>query len=168
MRRALQYVGVGFMSMLMLSSQGMAQAYSGSNDSSMHKSDAKTSVVEKTLWVANQAKENSVYYTNRVMVVSFHDMSLHLKSPWNMSPGLFAEDLQALQDHQFHVITNQQFINWLDHRGTVPDNAVLLTLDDGYQSMYTRALPMLLQHHMTATFFDIVHAPVVDFPGFMT
>ncbi|RIV23097.1 polysaccharide deacetylase family protein [Alicyclobacillaceae bacterium I2511] len=109
-----------------------------------------------------------IYYSDRVMVVSFHDMSLHLKSPYNMSPVAFGEDLQALQQYHFNVISNQQFTDWLDHGYAVPDNAVLLTFDDGYQSMYTHTLPILRSHHMTGTFFIITHAQDVHYPGFMS
>ncbi len=112
--------------------------------------------------------KKNIYYSNRVMVVSFHDMSLHLKSPYNMSPAAFGQDLQALQQYHFNVISNQQFTSWLEHRSPVPPNAVMLTFDDGYQSMYTHTFPILRSHHMTGTFFIITHAQDVHFPGFMT
>lgn len=112
--------------------------------------------------------QKDVYYSNRVMVVSFHDMSLHLKSKFNMSPAVFEQDLQVLRQYHFNVISNQQYIGWMQHRNLVPPNAVLLTFDDGYKSMYTHAFPILRKYHMTGTFFIITHAQDVGFPGFMT
>lgn len=112
--------------------------------------------------------KQDVYYTNRVMVISFHDMSLHLKSIYNMSPTTFAADLQALRQYHFNVISNDQFIGWMQHRNSVPANAVLLTFDDGYQSMYTHAFPILMKFHMPGTFFIITHAQDTNFRGFMT
>ena len=116
---------------------------------------------------AADLKQN-IYYTNQVLVISFHDMSSHLNSLFNMSPVLFSEDLQALNQYHFHVISNEQYTKWLNHQSRVPNNAVLLTFDDGYRSMYTHAYPTLLHYHMTGTFFDIVHAQDVNFPGFLS
>ncbi|MCL6593957.1 MAG: hypothetical protein K6T31_08280, partial [Alicyclobacillus sp.] len=79
---------------------------------------------------------NHVYYQNRVVVVTFHDISPDVYSPYVITPETFAADLDAFHEH-FNVITNQQFIDFLDGRGTVPPNAILLTFDDGYRNMYT-------------------------------
>src|SRR5579875_3069416 len=98
---------------------------------------------------------NKIYYRNKVVIVTFHDISPDVYSPYVVSPAQFSADLDVLQA-RFHVITNQQFIDFLNHRGTVPPNAVLLTFDDGYRDMYTYALPALVQHEMQGTFFDIV------------
>ncbi|KPV43092.1 polysaccharide deacetylase family protein [Alicyclobacillus ferrooxydans] len=112
--------------------------------------------------------KKDIYYTNRVVVISFHDMSLHLNSKFNMSPTVFAQDLQSLHQYHFNAITNQQFVGWMQHRNTIPANAVLLTFDDGYKSMYTHALPILLRNHMTGTFFIITHGQDAGPTGFMT
>ncbi|MCL6454177.1 MAG: polysaccharide deacetylase family protein [Alicyclobacillus sp.] len=98
---------------------------------------------------------HQVYYRNKVVVVTFHDISPRVYSSFVITPQQFDADLNAIHEH-FNVITNQQFINFLDHRGSVPPNAVLLTFDDGYRDMYTYALPALVQHEMQGTFFDIV------------
>lgn len=109
-----------------------------------------------------------IYYKNRVVVVTFHDMTTSHASHWSMTPSAFQADLDALESNGFHVISNRQFIGWLQHRNSVPPNAVLLTFDDGYQSMYTEALPILLRHHMTGTFFVIVGRQDQHAPGFLS
>ena len=115
---------------------------------------------------SNPAK--GIYYSNRVIVLVFHDLSKTLHSRWNMSPSTFAAELKTLQDNHFHVVSNQQFTGWLEHQNSVPDNAVLLTFDDGYASWYSHALPTLLQNHMTGTFFNIVGFIDMNRPGFLT
>jgi poly-beta-1,6-N-acetyl-D-glucosamine N-deacetylase len=94
-------------------------------------------------------------YQNKVVIVTFHDISPKVYSPYVITPNQFSADL-AIIGSRFHVITNTEFINFLNHKRSVPTNAVLLTFDDGYQGMYSYALPILLQHHMSGTFFDIV------------
>lgn len=64
-------------------------------------------------------------------------------------PGLyvpapeFAEQMQALANAGFHAVTLQQlWRHW--QRGTVlPVDPVVITFDNGYQSQYTNALPVL-------------------------
>lgn len=94
-------------------------------------------------------------YQGRVVIVTFHDISPTIYSSYVITPSRFSADLSAISSH-FHVITNQQFVDFLNHRESIPTNAVLLTFDDGYRDMYTYALPILLQHHMQGTFFEIV------------
>ncbi|KPV43970.1 polysaccharide deacetylase family protein [Alicyclobacillus ferrooxydans] len=103
----------------------------------------------------NVDTSNRIYYTNKVVVVTFHDISPDVYSKFVITPQVFSADLDAFHQH-FNVITNQQFISFLNGQGSVPPNAVLITLDDGYRDMYTYALPILVQHEMQGTFFDIV------------
>lgn len=97
-----------------------------------------------------------VYYQNRVVVVTFHDISPSFRSRYTITPEQFEADLDAMEHAHLNVITNRQFIAFLQHRAHIPDNAVLLTFDDGYTDMYQYALPILRAHHMEGTFFVIV------------
>ncbi|MCL6594401.1 MAG: polysaccharide deacetylase family protein, partial [Alicyclobacillus sp.] len=117
---------------------------------------APTARVRYTTGLIPPSNAQGVYYQNRVVVLTFHDISATFKSHWTMTPEQFTADLDALQNAHFNVITNDQFVRFLHHQGHVPDNAVLLTFDDGYEDMYTYALPALQQHHMQGTFFIIV------------
>ncbi|MCL6636465.1 MAG: polysaccharide deacetylase family protein [Alicyclobacillus sp.] len=112
--------------------------------------------VRYTTGLTPASNAQGVYYQNRVVVLTFHDISPTFKSHWTMTPEQFTADLDALQKAHFNVISNDQFVRFLRHQGRVPDNAVLLTFDDGYEDMYTYALPALQQHHMQGTFFIIV------------
>lgn len=125
-----------------------------------------SSIPPEPAFYSNPAK--GIYYSNRVVILTFHDMSATLQSRWNMPPAVFAADLQILQKDKFHVVSNQQFIGWLEHQNPVPDNAVLLTFDDGYASWYSETLPILLQNHMTGTFFNVVGFVDKSEPGFLT
>ncbi len=108
-----------------------------------------------TTSIAPLPKAGSQLYTNKVVIVTFHDIAPQSYSKFVITPDQFSADLDMLARY-FHVITNTQFVNFLGHRGVVPPNAVLLTFDDGYRGMYTYAFPTLLAHHMDGTFFEIV------------
>lgn len=135
--------------------------------------DTKTSVTRPAV-ITNPP---GVYYSNRVVIETFHNISTTWNSQYTITPDLFSADLDKLQQAHFHVITNAQFLHFMNHTGTVPPNAVLLTFDDGYQDTYRYALPILEQHHMTGVFFTIVgtadhlaqHPPVLgQHAGYMS
>ena len=100
--------------------------------------------------------DSTIYYRNKVVVLTYHDISPNVYSPFVMTPKAFAAQLDAFQKRNFHVITNIEFIRFINGQGSVPPNAILLTFDDGYRNMYTYALPILMKYHMQGTFFVIV------------
>lgn len=55
-----------------------------------------------------------------------------------------------LYAHDYHPIGLDDLIAARDGRRPLPDKAVLLTFDDGYQSMYTRVYPLLKLYHFPA------------------
>ena len=52
-----------------------------------------------------------------------------------------------------HVITMAELGEMLRTGSRVPDNAVVITVDDGYQDFYTHAFPVLSSHGIPATFY---------------
>lgn len=105
-----------------------------------------------------------IHYRNKVAVLTYHHLD-EAESDVTVSPERFASHLQALKQNGFHIIPMQQFIGFLLHREQVPPNAVVITFDDGYESVYRLAYPMLKSENMTATVFLIVG--YVGRPGFL-
>ena len=95
-----------------------------------------------------------VDYRDRVVVLMFHAI-LPQPGPDTITPAMFAADLDALGAGGFHVITTAQLDAFVAGRGTVPDRAVVITFDDGYQGLYQYGYPQLLAHHFPATLFAI-------------
>ena len=52
-----------------------------------------------------------------------------------------------------HVVTMEEVLSAFDGKTTLPENAVLLTFDDGYIDNYLTAFPLLKKHHMQGSFF---------------
>ena len=65
---------------------------------------------------------------------------------------LFKEQLQFFATH-FHTVTMEDVIAHYESGKELPDNALLLTFDDGYIDHYTFVYPMLLQYGMQGSFF---------------
>ena len=65
---------------------------------------------------------------------------------------LFREQINYLKDN-FSVVTMEEVINAAEGYNELPDNAVLLTFDDGYIDNYTYAFPILEEAKVQGSFF---------------
>ena len=65
---------------------------------------------------------------------------------------LFKEQLQFFIQ-RFHPVTMEDVIAYYVEGKELPENALLLTFDDGYIDHYTFAYPMLLEYGMQGSFF---------------
>jgi len=68
------------------------------------------------------------------------------------TPSQFEAQLRFVSE-RFSVIRIQQLIDFLETGAPLPQNALLITFDDGYSTCFSQALPALQRHNMTATFF---------------
>ncbi|WP_336787520.1 polysaccharide deacetylase family protein [Paenibacillus sp. MMO-177] len=126
------------------------------------------SFLEKTFkskleWTLENPGTNGTYYTDKVAVLMYHDLSDKTVKKTNNAEAesaipldVFKEQMELLKADGFHVISIDQYADFIENKGNVPDNAVLLTFDDGYESFYTMAYPVLKQHNYPAVNFVIV------------
>ncbi|WP_339220966.1 polysaccharide deacetylase family protein [Paenibacillus sp. FSL H8-0332] len=109
-------------------------------------------------WEKEAPLPKGVYYKDHVAVLMYHHLT---ETPLMLYPGVlpavqFDEQMQLLKQEGFHVITMKQYREFMLDRAPVPDNAVLLTFDDGYESFYKLAFPILQKYGYTAVNFIIV------------
>lgn len=97
-----------------------------------------------------------IYYKNRVLVLMYHNLSPKPEDPSTLSVANFEKQLQLMRDNNFHWISMSQYRDFVLHASPVPDNAVLLTFDDGYESFYKYAYPLLQKYQAPASSFLIV------------
>ncbi|WP_206669690.1 polysaccharide deacetylase family protein [Paenibacillus luteus] len=105
-----------------------------------------------------------VYYKDRVLVLMYHDLDPEPKDRGTLSVAHFEKQLELMRDNNFHWISMSEYIAFILHSSPIPDNAVLLTFDDGYASFYTYAYPLLQKYQAPATNFLIVNA--IDNPEY--
>jgi len=111
------------------------------------------------------------FYTDRVAVLIYHHI-VQEESDFSITPAQFEEHLDTLVDRGYNVITLSHFRDFLRGEVEVPPNAVLITFDDGYESFYRYAYPLLKERGMSATVFMIVRhigaredqIPKIDWP----
>jgi biofilm PGA synthesis lipoprotein PgaB len=105
------------------------------------------------------------HFKDKVAVITYHHIDPQ-ETDYTVSPDRFRDHLQALQNQNYHVISIENFHEFLQGRFKVPDNAVVITFDDGYDSFYRYAYPELKKRGLLAT--DFVIASYVGRPGFLT
>jgi poly-beta-1,6-N-acetyl-D-glucosamine N-deacetylase len=96
------------------------------------------------------------HYNNHAAVLEYHHID-PVASEYTITPEAFREQMRALQANHYHVIPMPDFIEFLKGRKAVPPDAVVITFDDGYESFYKYAYPILKELDMTATNFLIVN-----------
>ena len=89
-----------------------------------------------------------------VLIVTYHDIA-ESPSPVAVTPDQLANDLDALADAGFAWVTLDACADWLAGTTSHPPRTAVITFDDGYASVATRALPVLQRHRVPATVFVI-------------
>lgn len=96
------------------------------------------------------------WYRNQVVVLTYHHVTAHSDQPYAISPEQFAEHMSFLEKHDLHPITLSEFLHFMESGSLNTPNAVLITFDDGYESYYTEAFPILRAYGFPSVNFVIV------------
>jgi peptidoglycan/xylan/chitin deacetylase (PgdA/CDA1 family) len=72
---------------------------------------------------------------------------------WTVSPAQFARQVEYLKAHGFRTIDSRMMADALLRGKPLPEHAVMLTFDDGWQEQYSVVFPLLKQKGMTGVFF---------------
>jgi peptidoglycan/xylan/chitin deacetylase (PgdA/CDA1 family) len=105
-------------------------------------------------------------YANQVAVLMYHHIHDEDTSSSTITTRLFRDQLQYLKNSGHNFISMVEFQQFMGG-ATVPDNAVMVTFDDGYESFYTNAFPVLKQLQIPAVNFIITGTldhPLDDIP----
>lgn len=94
-------------------------------------------------------------YSAQVPILMYHNLAQEGSGNDTISVQRFEEHLAALQDAGYTTITFQDLLAYVEQGTELPEKPVLLTFDDGYESNYTLAYPLLQQYQMKATIFVI-------------
>jgi biofilm PGA synthesis lipoprotein PgaB len=97
-----------------------------------------------------------VYYRDKVLVLMYHNVEVHSNHERIITLNKLDQHLSSIKKHGFHMITMDQYLDFILQKKPVPDNAVMLTFDDGYRTFYTNVYPLLRKHGITATDFIVV------------
>jgi peptidoglycan/xylan/chitin deacetylase (PgdA/CDA1 family) len=95
-------------------------------------------------------------YANGVQLVPilcYHRFEDNCSSPMCLPGATFERQMKYLKDNGYHVISPEQLLAFLQFRQALPKKSVMITIDDGYRSVYNVAYPILRKYGFPATFF---------------
>ena len=88
-------------------------------------------------------------------VVAFHGIEPSPEGRYETSTGTFEFLLSTLKAYGYQTITFADLMNYIDKGKPLPAKPIIITSDDGYQSTYTYALPILKKYGYKMTVFLI-------------
>lgn len=90
----------------------------------------------------------------RVAVLGYHNFSNTKPiSEMRMRTSEFCRQMQYIRDAGLSVITMQDFLDWRFGDRCLPERCILITIDDGWKSVYTDAYPVLKAYGYPFTLF---------------
>jgi peptidoglycan/xylan/chitin deacetylase (PgdA/CDA1 family) len=113
--------------------------------------DSDKAVADATLppTMVNATEDHSL-----VTVLGYHDFTDGTEATEMLLPiDTFRKQLQAIKDLKLKVITLEEFMAWKTGNLKLPERSVLITIDDGWKSVFTHAYPVLKEFEFPFTLF---------------
>jgi len=95
----------------------------------------------------------AVWAGDSFLALCYHDVQDKLPAETaiiTLSSDELLAQFSWLKAHDYHPVSLDDLVAARDGRRALPDKAVLLSFDDGYESMYTRVFPLLKLYHFPA------------------
>jgi len=89
----------------------------------------------------------------KVPILLYHDFSKTLSSKMKVLESSFEAQMKYLKQNDYHVITLDRFLNFMEYKEQIPEKSVVIAIDDGWKSLYTIAYPILKKYNFPATLF---------------
>ena len=90
--------------------------------------------------------------TTSIPVLTFHAIEEHT-SVISVSPQVFSHGMGRLHQHGYQTVSLLKAADIIRRGKSFAERSIVITFDDGYQSVYNNALPVLQRHGMSATVF---------------
>jgi peptidoglycan/xylan/chitin deacetylase (PgdA/CDA1 family) len=97
--------------------------------------------------------DNSESGREGATVLIYHRFDENKYPSTNIAVERFREQLEFLKNNNYTVISLEQLVRSLKEGIKLPDRSVVITIDDGYRSVYTGAWPVLKQFGYPFTVF---------------
>jgi peptidoglycan/xylan/chitin deacetylase (PgdA/CDA1 family) len=88
-----------------------------------------------------------------VPILTYHHFSNKCSNALCMPIDEFSRQMALLKQEGYRTVTMKQVLRFINYQEPLPQNAVAITIDDGYRSVYDQVYPILRQHNFKATLF---------------
>jgi len=88
-----------------------------------------------------------------VAILGYHDFKDRGGSPMLIAAPKFRAQMQAIKDSKIPVISYSEMMAWKRGEKNIPEEAIVITMDDGWEGVYTYAYPVLREFGFTFTIY---------------
>ena len=99
-------------------------------------------------------------FTQDVTVLIYHRFGEDKYPSTNIAVERFREQLEFLRNNDYTVIPLEKLVEFLQKGTELPERSVIITIDDGYRSVYENAWPLLREYGYPFTVF--IYAKATD------
>lgn len=90
----------------------------------------------------------------KVPILTYHNFDPSIPGSMTISTKQFEEQLKWLKENNYTVIPLKDLVNYLEGKtSTLPDKSVVITADDGRDSVYQYMLPLVKKYNVPVTLF---------------
>jgi peptidoglycan/xylan/chitin deacetylase (PgdA/CDA1 family) len=111
---------------------------------------------------------NAVHLEEGVTVLIYHRFGEDRYPTTNVAVDRFREQMEFLKENGYRVIPLEALVQYLQKDGKLPEKAVVITIDDGYRSVYENAWPVLKDFSYPFTVFLYAKATENRHSNYMT
>jgi poly-beta-1,6-N-acetyl-D-glucosamine N-deacetylase len=90
---------------------------------------------------------------NHAVVLLYHHVDSDTPASTSVTPADFKRHLDYLWDNNFFVLPLEEILDAIATGKSLPENSVAITFDDAYESVHSRAFPMLRERRWPFTVF---------------
>ncbi len=105
--------------------------------------------------------------SSKATVLIYHKFNEPDSPSTSISTEVFEKQIKFLLDSGYKIVPLHTLVNAIKHGRAFPEKSVVITIDDGYRSTYTEALPILKKYSLPFTLFLYMEG-VGRFPAYMT
>lgn len=112
-----------------------------------------TEVVQSTPTPTPEPTPEPVNQDAVVSILGYHRFEDRVRDSLALSPEDLRKQMEAIRDAGLEVISMDDFLAWRRGEKSIPDQAVLITIDDGYDDTYSKAWPIFQEFGYPFAFF---------------
>ena len=90
--------------------------------------------------------------TRLLPIIMYHHITVNKEKAgeYTVTEEEFRCDLQYIKDNGYTTVTIEDISNYVNGKSNLPDKPIMITFDDGFESFYSIAYPILKENNMRA------------------
>lgn len=92
--------------------------------------------------------------SKNIPILCYHNFNPTIPGSMNLTPERFAAQMQWLKDNGFTFVPLKDVVEYLrGTRDSLPAKSIVITIDDGWKSVYLYAYPIIRKYQIPVTLF---------------